>query len=220
MIQTLLHHSRFEQVATASTRGALISALHGLFHSHPQNTCQPTHISPLIFVYHGTLALPDRQILDIFHLFEQQRKCSVSSLISQWNPAFGHLSSGVLNSITSLDPSIVFATCTNFPKWRSLLMTSGPTSVTDIQEGHYDPLFVVLLLGLVNQADGASITISNMDWVQLFRSNVVCVLISCLSSRQDTLRALAWTVFGGLLLTIQVSLAYLGWYSTTDARAG
>lgn len=170
-----------------------------------------------MLVYRGTLALPDRQILEIFQLFERQRKHSVSGVISQWTSAGGLPSSGALGSIISLDPAIAFSTCTDFPQWRSMDFASGPAFATETQDGLYDPVFITLLLGLVNQADGTSITVSNMDWVQLFRSNSVCVLISCLSSRQNSLRALAWAVFGGLLSAIEVGVQISNSYPVPDA---
>ena len=185
---------------------ALISALYSLFHTHPQNTSQPSHVSPLISVYRGTLSLPDRQLLDIFRLFEQNRKSSCSSIISQWTPTPNMPQSGILNAITSLDAGILFATCTNFPQWRTLDSKPSLDPLTETQKALYDPFFIILLLGLVNQANGTTFTISGMDWVQFFRSNIVCVLIACLSSRQESLRTLAWNVFGGLLLAIQVIL--------------
>jgi nucleolar pre-ribosomal-associated protein 1 len=162
-------------------------------------------VSPLIAVYRGTLSVPDRQLLDIFRLFEQNRKYSCSSIISQWTPTRDIPQSGILNAITNLDASLLFATCTNFPQWRAVDSKSSLNPTVETQKALYDPLFIILLLGLVNQANGTTFSVSGMDWVQLFRSNIVCVLISCLSSRQESLRTLAWNVFGGLLIAIQVS---------------
>jgi nucleolar pre-ribosomal-associated protein 1 len=161
-------------------------------------------VSPLIAVYRGTLSAPDRQLLDIFRLFEQTRKYSCSSIISQWTPSPDIPQSGILNTIASLDAGLLFATCTNFPQWRTLDSKSSFDPSIETQKAFYDPLFIILLLGLVNQADGTTFTVSGMDWVQLFRSNIVCVLVTCLSSRQESLRTLAWNIFGGLLLAIQV----------------
>ncbi|PVF98590.1 hypothetical protein CPB86DRAFT_851384, partial [Serendipita vermifera] len=199
LIQAILHHPEFKSVAESSSRNALVSALYSLFNTHPQNTCQPSHVSPLITIYRGTLSRSDRLILSIFRLFEKNRKYSVASLVQQWAPGSELQRNGHVRSISSLDPETVFKTCINFPQWRTL----EDRSLDDERDEAtlYDPVFVILLLGMIVMED--SLKLSGQDWVEIFRSNSICLLLSTLSSRRDDLRALGWTIFSGILQSLK-----------------
>jgi nucleolar pre-ribosomal-associated protein 1 len=181
----------------------MVAALYALFQTQPQNTYQPSHIAPLIAIYRGTLAETDRQLLDIFRTFEKIRKYSCSSIISKWNPTPNMPQATAVGAIADLDSTVMFRSCTEFPAWRKLEQESESQVLSSSESALYDPLFVVLFLGMFSIDIQVTGSMTSMDWLQLFRSNAVCLLIRTLSAREDQMRALAWNVFGALLQTLQ-----------------
>ena len=178
--------------------------MHSLFHLHPHNTCQITHIQPLIRVYRGTLSRSDLRILSIFQLFEGQRKLSVTPLISRWSATPNTESETALEAIQSLDPIIVLRTCLNFPQWRRLEDQS--TKVVDFNEAAlYDPTFLMLLFSqmLTDQTPTSA-----FGWIELFRSNVVSLFIRALSVKDGQIRDLALCQIVGLWRQMQVRLTF------------
>jgi nucleolar pre-ribosomal-associated protein 1 len=95
----------------------------------------------------------------------------------------------------------MFKTCINFPQWRNVDDSQSPSEAKD-ESMLYDPVFIILFLGMIVTEDGTKL--SGQDWVEIFRSNSLCLLFSCLSSRRDDLRALGWAVFGGVLQSLKV----------------
>lgn len=161
--------------------------LHVLFNLHPNNTCQPSHIEPLVFIYGGSLSLPDRQLLSIFQLFENQRKSSVVSVLARWASDSKSTSATSLDALLSLDPIRVLQTCLAYPMRRSLIETPHRTQhLYDAQV--YDPVFVMLLFG---HALLSSPPNSTLAWIELFRTNVVSLIIRSLSAKEEQLRRLA-----------------------------
>jgi nucleolar pre-ribosomal-associated protein 1 len=192
-LQRILQHPQFFKLCNASdsaglsSRDSIIRLLHMLFHAHPANTCQITHISPLIRVYMATCSLSDRQLLSIFRLFETQRKTSLASLVAKWSPSPDVTSSSALDGIHNLDPARVLRTCLAFPNWRRL-QDLAPIGDHSVDAQVYDPAFLILLFAcMLSRSPPASA----MAWVELFRTNIVCLLIRCMSSKDDHMRDLA-----------------------------
>lgn len=120
--------------------------------------------------------------------------------MSHWASTSSTSQNGVLNAITGLDPVLMFKSCTEFPRWRSLA-----PQIQALENQHedvlYDPVFVMLLLGLLAVEEQE---MSSIDWVQLFRSNATCLLVMSLSSGAASIRNLGWAVFGGLFRLLEV----------------
>ncbi|EMD38681.1 hypothetical protein CERSUDRAFT_94218 [Gelatoporia subvermispora B] len=188
-IQTIVQHADlYQSYATSdAVQDAIAHLLHVLFHLHPNNTCQPTHVEPLLPIYRGTLMTPDRLLLAIFRLFERTRRVSVSSLFNRWSASGDAVSSNALEAIQTLDPSLTFKTCLTFPQWRSF----DDDQVEKRGHGHllYDPVFVSLLFAQV-LADKPPSTA--LEWLQVLRTNVVSLLIRALSSDDELMRQIAF----------------------------
>ncbi|KAI0368460.1 hypothetical protein BV20DRAFT_969281 [Pilatotrama ljubarskyi] len=204
-LQTIVQHARFYELCAvsssnedASARNSIIDLLHTLFHLHPTNTCQPSHIEPLRGVYGGTLDVADRKILSIFRLFEATRKISVASLLSQWAGNADVSSSAVLEALQSLDPSRVLKTCLEYPDWRTL--DADDIEPSRSSESLYDPVFILLLFAQM-LVEGAPA--SALAWVQLFRTNVVSLLLRTLSAKDAELRNIAWAQTASLYRTLE-----------------
>ncbi|KAF7346277.1 hypothetical protein MSAN_01854900 [Mycena sanguinolenta] len=190
-IQSIVQHPQFFKVCAPAhktpLRDQMIQALHILFNLHPANTCQITHIQPLVRIYHGTASTSDRKLLSIFQLFETQRKVSVASLLSQWSGTPEVPSSNILDAVQSLDAILVLRTCLHFPKWRSLAdQTDYTENVRDAQL--FDPVFLILIFA---QAMAEKTPESAFGWIELFRTNIVSLLIRALSAKDQQLRELA-----------------------------
>ncbi|TFY75050.1 hypothetical protein EWM64_g8961, partial [Hericium alpestre] len=204
-LQGIVQHSHFYRFVsvTSPCREAIVSVLHTLFHQHPTNTCQPSHIQPLMQVYGGTLSRSDRRLLSIFQLFEQTRKSSVAALLARWSCSGGLPSNDAREALSSMDPSQVFRSCMTFPWWRTveeLDANVAPSATTDSQL--YDPVFVALLCA---QMLADSQPTSALDWVQFFRTNVVSLLIRSLSSKDDMLREMALTQIVAIVRALEVA---------------
>ncbi|KAF8505077.1 ribosome 60S biogenesis N-terminal-domain-containing protein, partial [Hysterangium stoloniferum] len=201
-IQNIVQQSQMSIAADASshTREPFISLLHAMFHTHPINTCQPSHITPLTQLYGGTLSLPDQLLLTIFYLYERERKESTASIFCAWSTSpSGSVSADIVKAIISLDASKVFRTCTAFPTRRS--SDGSVVNKEFARDGNlYDPLFLTLLVGQFLVQKG---TISSTTWVQLFRSNIFSLLICALTSRDEEFRKLAVTILGGVFQRVQ-----------------
>ncbi|KAG6828136.1 hypothetical protein H0H92_009090 [Tricholoma furcatifolium] len=199
-LQSILQHSSFFKYTTAtpstdaSSRGPIIRLLHTLFNMHPTNTCQITHVEPLVKIYTGTLSHSDGLILSIFRLFEIERKMSISSLLCRWSSSPSLLSQTSLEAIQSLDPILVLRTCLGFPSWRTLddLTT---TKATSHETQLYDPIFLMLLFSQVLAENAPE---SAFAWVEVFRTNIASLLIRTLSSKHDTIRDIALCQLAGL----------------------
>ena len=162
----------------------MIEFLHVLFHLHPFNTCQISHIEPLVRVYRGTLSTSDLHILSIFQLFEEQRKLSVAALFSRWSSSPNATSHSALEALQSLDPIIVLRTCLNFPRWRPLEVQSS-TNAEPQGTALYDPFFVMLLF---SQMLSEQPPMSALSWIELFRTNIVSLFIRALSAKDGRTR--------------------------------
>ncbi|KDR74243.1 hypothetical protein GALMADRAFT_250000 [Galerina marginata CBS 339.88] len=190
-LQGIIQHPHFFKIGLSpehsEVRAALVKLLHGLFHLHPTNTSQITHIEPVIKIYGGTLSNSDLRILSIFQLFEGQRKLSVTPLLSRWSSATASSSHTPLEAIQSLDPILVLRTCLDFPRWRRL--EDQPQNDTTAHEAVlYDPVFLMLLFSQMLSDQPPT---SAFGWIELFRTNIVSLFVRALSSRDGQIRNLA-----------------------------
>lgn len=168
-------------------RDALIELLYDLFNLHPHNTCQITHLEPLVRVYRGTLSKCDLRILSIFQLFEGQRKLSITPLVTLWSATPSSTATTALESLQTLDPVVVFRTCFCFPVWRRLVCHEfAQTNQEDVRL--YDPVFLMLLFSQMMAVRPPS---SAYAWLELFKTNVVSLFIRALSAKDAELRELA-----------------------------
>ena len=181
-----------------ASRDFVIHLVHVLFLKHPTNTCQPTYVLPLSPIYGGTLSIADRRLLNIFFLFEETRKISAASLMTLPVPG----SDSPLDVLFNLDPASIFRACLQFPFWRKLDDLGHHLDSTHPLDGRIcDPVFVTLLVAHVLATRPPS---STAQWVQLFRTNVVSLLIRSLSSRNDLLRDTCVVQISSIMDTLQV----------------
>lgn len=170
-----------------------------LFNLHPWNTCQPTHVDPLVRIYRGTLSISDRKLLSIFQLFEAQRKASVGSLLVRWSSSADIPSNNILDAVQNLDAIRVLRTCLTFPKWRRFEDQLQEGEHLDIQI--YDPVFLILIF---TQMLADSPPDSAFAWVEVFRTNIVGLLIRSLSSKDGRIREVAIPQIAALWRYIEV----------------
>ncbi|KAJ6613338.1 ribosome 60S biogenesis N-terminal-domain-containing protein [Mycena sp. CBHHK59/15] len=205
-LQSIVQHPHFYKVCgtnahRSALRDAVIYALHVLFNLHPANTCQVTHVQPLVPVYRGTVSTSDRKLLSIFQLFEFQRKVSVASLLGQWSSTPDVPSTNVLEAVQGLDAILVLRTCLHFPKWRSL--EDQPDSTANLRNTQiYDPVFLILIFA---QAMAEKIPENAFGWIELFRTNIVSLLIRALSAKDQRIRDVARLQLAALWTHLEAS---------------
>ncbi|KAF7984362.1 hypothetical protein HWV62_15393 [Athelia sp. TMB] len=180
-LQMTVQNTSFYKYSAISTttRNSMVHLLHDLFHAHPINTCQPSHLEPLL--------------LSVFRLFEAHRKTSSASLLCRWSSS-SDVSTSPLEATLSLEPIRVLRTCLAFPTSISL----GPDDPAPVRVGDsliYDPNFVI---SLVAHTLLVSPPTSALHWVQFFRTNVVSLLVRCLSARDCALRSAALSQIANL----------------------
>ena len=150
---------------------------------NPTNASQPSHIAPLAKIYTGTLSSSDLQLRSIFEQFEAHRSLSAAPLFTHWSPNHTGSPSTLLDALTSLDPALTMKTCTTFSTTgvRDHIETLPDSKV-------YDPRFLIsLLAGVLASVD----SMNHVDWVNIFRTNVVSVALRALAAREDDIRELA-----------------------------
>ena len=200
-LQTVVQHGKFYHygVPTTPAREDIIRFLHILFHLHPNNTCQLSHIEPLRRIYGGSLEASDLRILSIFQLFETTRRVSVASLLSQWSSSWDITSDNALDALLSLDSSRVLKTCLEFPDRR--MLSSDTTEPWSSGNPLYDPVFILLLLSQTEEAPASALV-----WVQFFRTNVASFVLRSLSAKDSQLRELAWGQVASLCRALEVRI--------------
>jgi nucleolar pre-ribosomal-associated protein 1 len=204
-IQNVLQNPRFADFCSPTNlrlRDAIVKLLHTLFHLHPANTCQPSHIEALIRIYRATVSQSDRRLLDVFQLFERSRSLSTGALCDRWSTSSGYSTTlTALSGLRSLEPALVLRTCLLFPRRRSLRRDADIPRTPEA--GHlYDPVFLVLLFARMMHT---GIPETAMVWVDLFRTNVVSLLICALSAKHVQLRLLALSQLAALRKAMDVS---------------
>lgn len=187
--------------ALSTARGAVVRLLRELFYIYPQNSCQPSHIEPLRAVYGGTLSASDRTLISVLHLFEVHKKLSCASLLSTWSSSGDTGPNDVFSAVLSLDAAKVFHTCLNFPRGLKFDLDHEYHDQSEFGEEMYDPLFLNLIFSRIVSGNSPS---SVLSWVQFFRTNIVCVVIRSLSSKDDAFRKLALCNLSGLWKLLEV----------------
>ncbi|KAI5117575.1 hypothetical protein M0805_005637 [Coniferiporia weirii] len=207
-LQSILQHVQFNQICaydtSAEEKQAVVKLLYTMFHTHPTNTCQPSHVQPLIQLYSGSLSSTDRQLLAIFHLFETQRRSSVASIFIHWCQPDPTSQRTSLDVILNLDAHRVLRTCLAFPDRRTAAVGSEQEVKASRAEDAlvYDPVFVLLLFSQV-LVDGPPQTA--LSWVSLYRTNAISLVIRCLSSADSAIRQLALSQLSILWKTMQTA---------------
>ncbi|KAF8128177.1 ribosome 60S biogenesis N-terminal-domain-containing protein [Boletus edulis] len=205
LLQNVLQHQHFVAVCgkhgTLSQRSQATRLLDALFRLHPANTCQPSHIEPLFQVYGGTMSLPDRRILSIMRLFEGENRTSLSAFFSKWSPSPDATVSDALEVVQNFDPVYMLRTCLAFPSWRRLGEEKGPRD-GPADDSMYDPLMAIVLSAQMLVECPPT---TPLGWVKVFRSNVVSLLIRCLSSKDPNIRETALCQIASLGESVQKS---------------
>lgn len=199
-IQTIVQHRHFHKLCgggnsdLTAIRSEIVQLLVSLFNLHPSNTCQPSHINPLVTIYSGTMSHPDRSVLSIFQLFEWTRNGSVSAMLSQWSPA-NSASTSSLDALNELDPIMMLRTCRHFPDSRAYDRDVSTSQRYADTSQVYDPIFILALFSHMMSTEPPA---SALSWVQLMRTNVISFLIRCLASKDDIVRSMAFTQISAL----------------------
>ena len=162
--------------------------------------CQPNFVEPLLSLYHGTLSRSDRQILAIFHTFENFRHLSIGPLLATWSATAN--SNRALEAVSSFVSAKVFKTCIEFPLRRTL--NGEDWDRVSANEDSYDPVFVLSLLALALQEP-----LSGLEWVEVLRSNVLGVPVCALSSRDEGMRSLGGAVLAKVMHCLKVGGKFL-----------
>lgn len=95
-----------------------------------------------------------------------------------------------LDAVLSLDAGVVLRTCLNFPKWRRLEFDSQPLPgrTSGEEEGLYDPVFLILLFGhMLAESPPTSV----ISWIEMFRTNIVSLVLRTLASKDAGMREVA-----------------------------
>ncbi|KAF8548697.1 hypothetical protein OG21DRAFT_1489160 [Imleria badia] len=204
LLQNVLQHQHFVAVCgkhgTSSQRNQVTRLLDVLFRLHPPNSCQPSHIEPLFQVYGGTMSSPDRRLFSIMRLFEAEKCTSLSAFFSRWSPSPDATVSDALEVVQNFDPIYVLRTCLAFPLWRRFGEEKG-WGDGPADDSMYDPLVVI---GLSAQMLVECPPITPLGWVKVFRSNVVSLLIRCLSSKDPNICETALCQIASLLEIVQL----------------
>jgi nucleolar pre-ribosomal-associated protein 1 len=206
-LQSILQHPKLFKLCETLESGhsvrkdAIIHLIYVLFNTHPFNTCQPTHVEPLVQIYGGTCSMSDRKLLSIFQLFEQHRKVSVASIVSRWSPSRNMPSSNALDAVHNLDSAKVLRTCLSFPNWRRL-SDLAQERINVFDEQLYDPVFLILLFARMLSENPPT---SAFTWVELFRTNIVGLLIRCMSCKDEHIRELALCQIVALWCCLEVT---------------
>jgi len=181
---------------TKFPRKPLIQLFYHLFLTHPSNTCQLAHVEPLIALYRGTMLMEDRMLLQIFQMFERERRLSAGSIFSAWSGREG-TSGGVVDAVLTLDNSSVLHTCLHFPD--DYKIADG--NLLEGTESLIDPVFAILL---TSQALAAGL---GNNTVEFFRTGVVGLVIRALSAIEESVRMLALEVLSKLWKMFEASHA-------------
>ena len=179
----LASHKSLESAASESKSVArCISAF--VFAGAQSNTLEHC----LVNLYGGTLSAKDRIL---FAALEHLAKTRGLNLWGLWRA--GGAESSTLAKLLSLDPTIVFETCTAFPRSRRFGNHAiGDSASLSDAPNRYDPLMVLSALSsaLLERK------LTGLEWLALLCTNVEGVIICCMSSRSSHVRAAALAVLG------------------------
>lgn len=202
MLQSPLFPALVMLEPTSSARDAFSRLLYTIFHLHPSNTCQATHVQPLVSLYAGSLSHADRRIFAIFKLFETQKRISTATFFSQWPQHIHVQTRTTLDALSELDSARVFRTVLFFPGWAVFQLGRGDNAKDYPSDATlYDPVFALLLCAQVLRTTPPTTALS---WVTFFRTNIISLAFRCLSSRDEELRGFALTLLGELYEMVKV----------------
>ncbi|KAG0699762.1 hypothetical protein DFH29DRAFT_990668 [Suillus ampliporus] len=203
-LQNILQHPQFFKLCgfeESSRRDLIIRFIVALFRLHPTNTCQPSHIVPLVRIYGGTISAADRNLLSIFRLYEAEKLTPTSSILAKWSPSPGISVSNQLDTVQNVDPIRILRTCHVFPIWRRMSDEQEDEQV-GLDEQVYDPLFVILLVAQMLSHHPPA---SSLEWVQTFRSNVFSLLVRCLSAKDEKIREASLGLLARVWKSVELS---------------
>lgn len=210
VLQNILQHPQFFKLCSlesSAQRDLVIRFIAALFRLHPANTCQPSHLVPLVRVYGGTISAADRRLLGIFRLYEAEKLTPISSILARWSPSPGIAVSDQLDAVQHMDPIRMLRTSHVFPIWRRMSDDQEDEQV-GLDEQVYDPLFVILL---VAQMLSLRPPASSLEWVQTFRSNVFSLLIRCLSAKDEKIREASLSLLARVWKWVEVCALFFGY---------
>ncbi|KAG2045770.1 hypothetical protein BDR06DRAFT_1015311 [Suillus hirtellus] len=190
----------FHPVVVNRALDFIIRFIAALFRLHPTNTCQPSHVMSLVRIYGGTISASDRNLLNIFRFFEAERLTPISSILVKWSPSPRISISSQLDAVQNMDPIRMLRTCHVFPIWRRMSDEQEDEKV-GLDEQVCDPLFVALLVAQMFTHHPPA---SSLELVQMFRSNIFSLLIRCLSTKDEKIRAASF----GLLARVWGSVEH------------
>lgn len=232
---TLLAHPHFNALAAPGRahagadgltepvgRSIVISLLHCLASQHPATILTTPNVQALLAIYGGTLSLSDRLLFDLFQRMEQDSgRASFLPLARSWTGHSGVPASSAplaLDALLSLDPSQTLNTCSGFPRCRdyghidagssfarrhAVDSAEAVAAASEARERQmYDPLWVLSLLLAVLNEDAK---LTGLQWLSVVRLNVIGVAICALSSKSDSVRALATLLLGKVYESIKAA---------------
>ncbi|KIJ58791.1 hypothetical protein HYDPIDRAFT_119198 [Hydnomerulius pinastri MD-312] len=204
LLQNFLQHPFFFRLCgpdgKPSQKDSATCLLDALFRLHPTNTCQPSHAEPLLRIYGGTMSTSDRRLLSIMRLFEAEKHASVSAFFARWSPSPDASVTNVLGVVQNFDPIRMLRTCLAFPNWRRFGEEKG-TKQGPVDGSMYDLLIVIVLS---SQMLVECLPTSALGWVKVFWTNIVSLLIRCLSSKDSNIWEVALYQIGRYSECIQV----------------
>jgi nucleolar pre-ribosomal-associated protein 1 len=141
----------------------------------------------------------------MFFLYEKQRKESIASVFRNWSPTPSTPpSQDIVRAITSLDPARVFRSCIAFPT-RRRLDGSDFENLSIHDDDLYDPIFLTLL---VAQLVLTHKKLSPTEWVQVFRINIISLVICVSTSIDEDFRKVGVTTMAGVLMLVKVRTVF------------
>ncbi|KAF9233345.1 ribosome 60S biogenesis N-terminal-domain-containing protein [Melanogaster broomeanus] len=149
-----------------------------------KNQVTSSHIEPLLRIYGGTMSQADRRLLSIMRLFEAEKSTSISAFFARWSPSPDTSVTNVLETVQSFrshpnaqDVSCVPSLATN---WRR-------------ERRQREAMLVECP------------PTTALGWVKVFRTNVVSLLIRCLSSKDPNIREAALCQIAKIWESVQKS---------------
>ncbi|KIK72179.1 hypothetical protein PAXRUDRAFT_29327, partial [Paxillus rubicundulus Ve08.2h10] len=123
----------------------------------------------------------DRRLLSLMWLFEAEKRTPIPSFLARWSPSPDTTVTNVLEAVQNLDPIQMLRTCLSFPSWRRFGEETGEKA-GPMDGSIYDPLIAIVLSAQMFVECPPTAALGR---VKVFRTNVVSLLIRCLSSKDS-----------------------------------
>lgn len=143
----------------------------------------------------------DRRLLSTMRLFEAEKRTSLSAFFSRWSPSPDTAVSNALEVVESFDSVSMLRTCLAFPLWRTFGEERGAKD-GPVDDSMYDPLIAIVLSAQMLVECPPT---TPLGWVKVFRTNIISLLIRCLSSKDPSIRETALCQIASLSESLQVS---------------